>query len=102
MSNEKSLPRVEWRDEFKTGVASVDHEHAELVELLNGILEALESSGDKDAVTDALGEVQDHRRPVGGALARRRGRASGGLARPREAGGSSRRPGGPPPAPARS
>jgi hemerythrin-like metal-binding protein len=57
MNKEKSLPRIEWRDEFKTGVASVDHEHAELVELLNGILEALESSGDKDAVADALGEV---------------------------------------------
>jgi len=27
MSETKVLPRIEWRDEFRTGVDAVDHEH---------------------------------------------------------------------------
>ena len=29
------MPLIEWRDEFNTGVAEVDHEHQELIALIN-------------------------------------------------------------------
>jgi hemerythrin-like metal-binding protein len=57
MSESKPMPRVEWRDDFATGVASIDHEHREMVELLNQIFEKLETETDRDAVADFLGEV---------------------------------------------
>jgi len=57
MSERKSMPRVEWRDDFATGVASIDHEHREMVGLLNQIFEKLEAETDRDAVADFLGEV---------------------------------------------
>ena len=57
MSHEKSLPRVEWRDDFATGVASIDHEHQEMVGLLNLIFEKLETEADREAVAGFLGEV---------------------------------------------
>ena len=57
MSERKSMPRVEWRDEFAVGVASIDHEHREMVGLLNQIFEKLETETDRDAVADFLGEV---------------------------------------------
>lgn len=57
MNPSEPLPRVEWRDEFATGVAPVDHEHKELVGLLNLIFERLESDDDKDVVAGFLGEV---------------------------------------------
>jgi hemerythrin-like metal-binding protein len=57
MNSSESLPRVEWRDDFATGVASIDHEHREMVGLLNLIFDKLESEADREAVADFLGEV---------------------------------------------
>ncbi len=57
MSESKSMPRVEWRDDFAVGVASIDHEHREMVGLLNQIFEKLETETDRDTVADFLGEV---------------------------------------------
>ena len=52
------MPLLEWRDEFKTGDASVDHEHFELIELINELHEKLlESNRDRDEVADFLGEI---------------------------------------------
>lgn len=48
---------IEWRDDFKVGVASVDHEHAELIALLNRLAASLAQDADEDAVLDFLGEV---------------------------------------------
>ena len=48
---------IEWREEFKVGVASVDHEHAELIGLLNQLdAEQAEAVG-QAAALDFLGEV---------------------------------------------
>ena len=50
---------IEWRDEFKTGIASVDHEHQELVGMVNNVIRLMDEDGDDDyeAVIDALGDV---------------------------------------------
>jgi len=52
------MPLLEWRDEFKTGNPSVDHEHRELIELINELHEKLrETSRNSDEISDFLGEI---------------------------------------------
>ncbi len=50
---------IEWKDEFKTGVASVDHEHAELIALLNDLHANLNAAAgsNQETVSAFLGEV---------------------------------------------
>ncbi len=48
---------IEWRDEFNTGVAEVDHEHQELIGLINDLHAQLEGGAERDAIADFLGEV---------------------------------------------
>jgi hemerythrin len=51
------MPLIEWRDEFNTGVAEVDHEHRELIDLINQLHDQLQRDPDKDTVAAFLGEV---------------------------------------------
>ncbi len=48
---------IEWRREFETGIAEIDDEHRELVELINGLHERLQGGAPPDAVSRFLGEV---------------------------------------------
>jgi hemerythrin len=48
---------IEWRREFETGVAEVDHEHKELVSLINELHEQLGAHASRDVIHDFLGEV---------------------------------------------
>ena len=48
---------IEWRREFETGVAEVDHEHQELVALINQLHAELGGAGSKETVARFLGEV---------------------------------------------
>lgn len=48
---------IEWRKEFETGIAEVDHEHQELVALINALHEQLRSAAGPDRVAAFLGEV---------------------------------------------
>jgi hemerythrin len=48
---------VEWRDEFRVGIPEVDHEHRELIELINTLHAQTVQDGDRDAVLQFLGEV---------------------------------------------
>lgn len=48
---------IEWRKDFETGIADVDHEHRELVDLINSLHEQTARGADRDAVSDFLGEV---------------------------------------------
>ena len=51
---------IEWKDEFSVGVPDVDHEHQELIGLINDLHAAM-SSGDSDVtVMDFLGEIYAH------------------------------------------
>jgi hemerythrin len=48
---------IAWRPEFETGIPDVDHEHRELVALINQLHAALEAGASKDEVSKFLGEV---------------------------------------------
>lgn len=48
---------IKWHDEYNTGIASVDHEHQELIELINSLNDAMRSETTQDEVLDMLGEV---------------------------------------------
>jgi hemerythrin len=48
---------IEWRKEFATGVAEVDHEHRELVDLINQLHAQLGGDTSKETVSRFLGEV---------------------------------------------
>jgi hemerythrin-like metal-binding protein len=51
------MPLIEWRKEFETGISDVDHEHRELVDLINRLHEHVAAGADPDRVSDFLGEV---------------------------------------------
>lgn len=48
---------IEWRKEFETGIADVDHEHRELIGLINTLHDRIEAEADKAQVQAFLGEV---------------------------------------------
>ena len=48
---------IEWRTEFETGVADVDHEHRELVDLINALHSKVENDDSPETVSTFLGEV---------------------------------------------
>ena len=48
---------IEWREEFNTGIADVDHEHRELVELINRLHAHIANGADPIRVGEFLGEV---------------------------------------------
>lgn len=50
---------IEWKDDFSTGNAAVDHEHKTLIGLLNQLFALLEDdgAGDDDETQDLLEEV---------------------------------------------
>lgn len=48
---------IQWRKEFETGVAEVDHEHQELVELINALHEKLGASATRENISSFLSEV---------------------------------------------
>lgn len=49
---------IAWRDEFRTGIPAVDHEHAELIRLINEThAQLLAGRADAGATAAALGEI---------------------------------------------
>jgi hemerythrin len=48
---------IEWRDEFSVGVASVDIEHRELIELINDLHTLMGEGATEDQVSASLGEI---------------------------------------------
>jgi hemerythrin len=48
---------IVWRKEFETGIADVDHEHRELVDLINRLHGEIEGGADRRKVHEFLGEV---------------------------------------------
>ena len=48
---------IQWRKEFATGVAEVDHEHQELVGLINELHEQIGADAPRETVSEFLGEV---------------------------------------------
>lgn len=49
---------IQWKEEFCVGVAEVDHEHRELVTLINSLHDKMMGRGmSRGAIVDALGEI---------------------------------------------
>ena len=48
---------IDWRKDFEVGVAEVDHEHRELIELINSLHELMDDDADHDRVLESLGEI---------------------------------------------
>ena len=48
---------IDWDEKFSIGVAAVDHEHRELIGLVNEAYDRLMRPGAEDAVLDFLGEI---------------------------------------------
>jgi len=48
---------VEWRDDFRIGIDSIDFEHRQMIQLLNDLHESLSGDCSKDEVIGFLGEV---------------------------------------------
>lgn len=48
---------IEWQTEFETGVREVDHEHQELVDLINVLHSKIGSNAGKEVIGGFLGEV---------------------------------------------
>lgn len=51
---------IEWNDNFSVGVASVDHEHRELIEMINGFQATIGQGGSIEGKLDYLGETLTH------------------------------------------
>lgn len=48
---------ITWKEEFSVGVAEVDFEHRELIELINSLHGSTRSGAGRDAVIESLGEI---------------------------------------------
>ena len=48
---------IEWQDEFSVGVASVDLEHRELIDLINDLHDLVGDNASADEVVSMLGET---------------------------------------------
>lgn len=48
---------IEWRPEYSVGNAEVDHEHRELIDLINRVHASLHAGPDTDRVAAGLGEI---------------------------------------------
>ena len=50
---------ITWKKEFSVGVAEVDFEHRELIELINSLHDSARPGEGRDAVIESLGEIFD-------------------------------------------
>lgn len=57
MTAGEPIPSVPWRDAFRIGIASVDHEHEEMIALINRIFARLDSGDDAATIAHDLGEI---------------------------------------------
>lgn len=51
------MPLIAWKDEFSVGVPDVDHEHQELIGLINDLHDAMLSGSGDVTIMDFLGEI---------------------------------------------
>jgi hemerythrin-like metal-binding protein len=51
------MRRLEWQDKFSVGVPEVDHEHRELIRLINDLHDALTQKLPAESVRSKLGEI---------------------------------------------
>lgn len=55
---------LRWKDEYSVGIEAVDHEHRQLIDLINRLHEQLDAAGAKLMVSAFFGDfAQGHLRP---------------------------------------
>jgi hemerythrin len=48
---------LQWKDQYSVGIAAVDHEHMELIDLINRLHDALTVKGAQPSVEDFFGDL---------------------------------------------
>ena len=48
---------IDWKDDFKTGIAALDYEHREMINLINELYIDLAGDGSRENIVAFLGEV---------------------------------------------
>ena len=51
------MPLIEWQDRYSVGIEAVDHEHRELIDLINKVHDELMAGTGELTITSFLGEV---------------------------------------------
>ena len=51
------MPLLEWKSEYEVGDASVDHEHREMIALINDVYTAIGEGSDPEVVESGLAEI---------------------------------------------
>ncbi len=51
------MPLINWRDDFEIGIEEIDHEHQELITLINEAHSALQAGADMPSVAAFFGEI---------------------------------------------
>lgn len=54
------MPRIEWNDNLKLGVAEIDEQHEKLIGLINDLYDAFKQGKAKDVVDDIVSEAHDY------------------------------------------
>ena len=49
---------IEWQDDFAIGIESVDHEHREMITLINSFHQHLSDEAPRDEIETVLGEIE--------------------------------------------
>ncbi len=52
-----TMSRIDWSDAFSTGIPGIDHEHRELVDQLNALLELVDEDATRERIIADLGDV---------------------------------------------
>jgi len=48
---------LQWKTEYSVGIDSMDHEHREMIDLINGLYEKIGVDSNADQVEEILGEI---------------------------------------------
>ena len=51
------MPLIEWQDTYRIGIPSIDHEHEELIALINALHDGLSGDATPEEISRFLGEV---------------------------------------------
>ena len=50
---------IQWRDTFRTGIPSIDHEHKNMIDLINTLAGDLDTDTPEDQIRQALGKIHE-------------------------------------------
>ena len=52
-----SQPQLQWQERYAIGIPAVDHEHRELILMINDLVTRIEQGSDAQTVSDSLGDI---------------------------------------------